>query len=108
MAEVRPFQGVRYNQELAKDLADVICPPYDIISPQQRQELYRRSEYNFIRVESGRELPQDTSADNKYTRSAATLERWLEQGVLVADKAPAIYLHDHYFISKGRNTGAAA
>ena len=102
MAEVRPFQGVRYNQELAKDLADVICPPYDIISPQQRQEFYRRSEYNFIRVESGRELPQDTSTDNKYTRSAATLERWLEQGVLVADKATAIYLHDHYFHLKGK------
>jgi uncharacterized protein (DUF1015 family) len=97
VAEVRPFRGVRYNQELAKGLADIICPPYDIISPQQQQELYRRSEYNFIRVESGRELRQDTSTDNKYTRSAATLERWLEQGVLVADKAPAIYLHDHYF-----------
>jgi uncharacterized protein (DUF1015 family) len=102
VAEICPFRGVRYNQELAKDLADVICPPYDIISPQQQQELYRRSEYNFIRVESGRELPQDTSTDNKYTRSAATLERWLEQGVLATDKAPAIYLHDHYFQLKGK------
>ena len=102
MAEIRPFRGVRYNQELAKDLADVICPPYDIISPQGQQELYRRSQYNFVQVEFGRELPQDTATDNKYTRSAATLERWLEQGVLVVDEEPAIYLHDHYFQLKGK------
>ena len=102
MAEIHPFRGVRYNQELAKDLADVICPPYDIISPQWQQELYRRSQCNFVQVEFGRELPQDTAIDNRYTRSASTLERWLEKGILVADEAPAIYLHDHYFQLKGK------
>ena len=102
MAEIHPFPGVRYNQQLAKNLADIICPPYDVITPQLQQELYRRSPYNFVRVESGRELPQDTATDNKYTRSAATLGQWLEQGVLVVDPAPAIYLHDHYFNYKGK------
>ncbi len=102
MAEIHPFRGVRYNQLLVKDLAGVICPPYDIITPQLQQELYHRSEYNFVRLEHNRELPQDTVTDNKYTRSAATLERWLGQGVLVADEAPAIYLHDHYFNHKGK------
>ena len=102
MAEIHPFRGVRYNQLLVKDLAGVICPPYDIITPQLQQELYHRSEYNFVRLEHNRELPQDTVTDNKYTRSAATLERWLGQGVLVTDEAPAIYLHDHYFNHKGK------
>ena len=102
MAEIRPFRGVRYNQLLVKDLADIICPPYDIISPQLQQELYHRSRYNFAQIESGRGLPQDTATDNKYTRSATTLERWLEQSVLVVDQAPAIYLHDHYFSYKGK------
>jgi len=102
MAEVYSFRGVRYNQLLVKDLATVICPPYDIITPQMAEELYRRSEYNFVRVESNRELPQDTAKDNKYTRSAATLEQWLEQGVLEVDDVPAIYFHDHYFIHLGR------
>ena len=102
MAEIRPFLGVRYNQLLVKDLAGIICPPYDIISPQLQQELYHRSRYNFAQIESGRGLPQDTATDNKYTRSATTLERWLEQSVLVVDQAPAIYLHDHYFSYKGK------
>jgi uncharacterized protein (DUF1015 family) len=102
VAEIYPFRGVRYNQRLVKDLAGVICPPYDIISPQLQQELYHRHEYNFVRLEHNRELAQDTATDNKYTRSAATLERWLEQGVLVAEKVPAIYLHDHYFNHQGK------
>jgi len=102
MAEVRPFRGVRYNQLLVTALEAVICPPYDIISPQMRQELHHRSEYNFVRLEYGRGLPQDTPADNKYTRSAATLKQWLEQGVLRFDEKPAIYLHDQYFTHQGQ------
>lgn len=55
MAEIRPFRGVHYSSSLLKDLAKVICPPYDIISPQMQQELYQRSEYNFVpdRVRQG-------------------------------------------------------
>jgi len=102
VAEIHPFRGVRYNQGLAKDLADVICPPYDIITPQLQQELYHRSSYNFVQIEFGRGLPQDTPTDNRYTRSAAILAQWLEQGVLVADEKPAVYLHDHYFSYGGR------
>jgi len=102
MAEIRPFRGVRYNQSLVEDLSLVICPPYDVITAQMEQELYHQSGYNFIRLESGRELPQDTVSDNKYTRSSAMLEQWLKQGVLKVDEAPAIYLHDHYFTYQGR------
>ena len=102
MAEIRPFRGVYYNQLLVHDLSLVICPPYDIITPRIQQELYHRSEYNFVRLEASRELPQDTAVDNKYTRSATTLHQWLEQDILRLDEAPAVYLHDHYFTYQGR------
>jgi len=102
VAELRPFCAVRYNQSLIKDLSAVICPPYDIISLQLQQELYQRSQYNFVRLEYSRELPQDTAIDNKNTRSAATLEQWLTEGILRVDEVPAIYLHDHYFTYQGR------
>ncbi len=102
MAEIHPFPGVHYNPRKVRDLAEVICPPYDVISPQLQQELYQRSDYNFVRLEHNRELPQDTTTDNKYTRSAAVLKQWLEQKVLVSDKTPSLYLHDHYFHHGGR------
>jgi uncharacterized protein (DUF1015 family) len=102
LAGIRPFRGVYYNQALVKDLAAVICPPYDIITPQMQQELYHRSEWNFIRLESGRELPQDKDIDNKYIRARTTLRKWLDQDTLVIDETPAIYLHDHHFTYQGR------
>ncbi|MBI4283365.1 MAG: DUF1015 domain-containing protein, partial [Chloroflexi bacterium] len=102
MAEIHPFRGVHYNESLVKDLSAVICPPYDIITPQLQQELYIRSEYNFVRLEFGQELPQDTATDNKYTRSAAILEQWLKQGILKIDETPAMYLHNQYFTHQGK------
>ena len=98
MAEIRAFQGIRYNQSLAKDLSRVISPPYDIISPEFQRELYRRSEYNFVRLEHCLEMPQDTASDNKFTRAAETLKRWLKEGVLKPETVPTIYLHDQHFI----------
>jgi uncharacterized protein (DUF1015 family) len=102
MAEIRPFRGVRYNTAVAGEMANLICPPYDIISPEQREAFYHRSPYNYIRLEYEREFPQDTARDNRYTRSAATLEAWLQQGIMAADESPAIYLHDHYFPYQGQ------
>lgn len=102
LAEIRPFQGVHYNQSLVKDLTKVLCPPYDIITPQLQQQLHQQSEANFVRVELGREFPQDKDSDNKYTRARDTIEKWLEQGILQVDEAPAIYTHDHHFAYQGK------
>lgn len=102
MADVRPFQSVRYDLAKVGDLASVLCPPYDIISPEQQRELHARSEYNFVHVEQAYSLPADTPQDNKYTRSASTLRMWLERGVLKRDSAPALYLHDHLFGYQGK------
>ncbi len=102
MADIRPFNGIHYNPALVKDFAKVICPPYDIIPPQMQLELYGRNEFNFIRIEHGRELPNDKDTDNKYTRAAATLEQWLEEQILVADAVPCIYVDDHQFKHQGK------
>ena len=101
MAEIRPFRGVRYNQKLVKDLAAVLCPPYDVISPEEQQACCQRSDCNIIHLEHGRELPGDGPGDNKYTRAAASLQDWLSLGILQADDEPALYLHNHYFSYRG-------
>jgi uncharacterized protein (DUF1015 family) len=102
LAEICPFHGIHYNPSLVKDLTSVICPPYDVISPEQQLELYQRSDNNFVRIEFGREMPQDGDNDNKYTRAAKILGNWLENGILVKDRRPAIYLHEHRFTYDNR------
>lgn len=36
MAEIKAFRGMRYNTEKAGEISQLCCPPYDIISEEQR------------------------------------------------------------------------
>ena len=53
MAELRPFKGIRYNQEISGDLSKNICPPFDSISPSLQKNLYEISNFNTVRLELG-------------------------------------------------------
>ena len=57
MAKIAPFRGIIYNQGKAGAIDTLVCPPYDIISPAEQQELYRKSPYNVIRLEYGLTSP---------------------------------------------------
>jgi uncharacterized protein (DUF1015 family) len=97
VAEVVPFHALRYDEAKAGPLADLICPPYDVIGADERERLYARSEHNFVRVEFGRPEAGDDPVDNPYSRARATLEAWTERGIVRYDPTPAFYLYDHYF-----------
>ena len=102
MADVVPFHGLRFDEATAGPLSDLISPPYDVISAEQREALYARSPYNVVRVEEGREEPTDSATSNKYTRAKAALDDWTAAGILKVDTSPAFYLHDHYFVVGGQ------
>ena len=102
MADVVPFHGLRYDEAKAGPLADVISPPYDVISDADREALYARSPFNVVRVEEGRAVPGDDSTTNKYSRAKAALEEWLGKGVLKVDTSPTFYLYDHHFVVGGQ------
>jgi uncharacterized protein (DUF1015 family) len=92
MAEIIPFRGILYNPEKINDFSDVIAPPYDVISPQQQDQLYQRHPNNVIRLILGKVEKNDTLQNNRYTRAAAFLKTWLEERILVRDHLPALYL----------------
>ncbi len=101
MADVRPFRGLRYNLQKTGDLSSVITPPYDVISEAQQHTFYEKNSCNLIRLELGKKFPDDTDQDNRYTRSAATLEEWIRDDVLVREGRPAYYLMEHRFLHQG-------
>src|SRR3990172_5259623 len=47
--------------------------------------------HNIVRISFGRDEPGDDGRRNRYERARGFLERWLGEGVLVEDPAPAIY-----------------
>ncbi len=91
MAEIQPFQGIRYNPEKVGDLNLTVAPPYDIIPEKEQERLYERHPNNVIRLELNRERPGDNEEENRYTRSATHLREWLEQGILIREDRPVIY-----------------
>ena len=93
MARLIPFRGVRYDKSRVGDLSRVVCPPYDIISPDGQDHFYQLHEDNIIRVELGRKFEEDTSSENRYTRAATYLEKWQQNGVLIRDPQPVFYLY---------------
>jgi uncharacterized protein (DUF1015 family) len=89
--EVSPFRGIRYNQTIVGDLAQVICPPFDVITTEQQKLYYKKSDYNAIRLE----FPEPVG--DRYQRAAITFQQWLKQGILQDDNVSSFYLHDHRF-----------
>jgi uncharacterized protein (DUF1015 family) len=101
LAEIRPFHGLRYQVSRVGNLAAVISPPYDIISPREQRALYARSPYNVVRLEFAEEWPSDSETDNRYTRAEADLRRWAAEGILAYDQQPALYVYDQEFLHQG-------
>jgi uncharacterized protein (DUF1015 family) len=97
MATIRPFQGIRYSEEAVGDLKKVVTPPYDVISEDEQNKYYEMSEYNIIRLILGKQYPDDTEDNNRYTRAAQDYRNWLSHGILKKDEARCIYLYNQKF-----------
>ncbi len=97
MATVKPFIAVTYDAARVPDVGEVTCPPYDVISPADRDALYDRHPYNIVRITSGREEPTDNAGDDRYTRACNFFRSWLWEGMLHEDHAPAIFVYRQAF-----------
>ena len=95
MAVIKAFKGMRYNTSIAGEISKLCCPPYDIISEQQRLEYISENEYNVIRLE----LPKE--GENPYANASEILDMWRNKGVLIHEDKPAIYIYEEEFTAYG-------
>jgi len=86
MADVSPFRALRYDEAKAGPLADLVAPPYDVISPEQRAELAARSPYNVVHLT----LPESE------VEAARAIAEWRREGVLREDEPAAWVLTQDY------------
>ncbi len=97
MAEIRPFRALRFNTEKAGDIAELVCPPYDIISEEQRLAYLSKNPDNIIRLE----LPK---GDDPYNEAGKTLRTWLDEGILRQDDKEGVYIYEEEFTVNGLHT----
>src|SRR6516162_3419868 len=94
MADVQPLLGIRYNEEASGNLAQLITPPYDVISEQAQAEYYARNPYNIIRLELGMDEPGNTPLNNRSTRAATTDGEGGLISVLQRGQNPCYYVYE--------------
>ena len=81
MAVVKPFRALRYDERKAGPLDALVAPPYDVISPKERERYLARSPHNVVHLT----LPDDEA------ETARTLAEWEREGVLIRDEEPSFW-----------------
>jgi len=81
MADVRPFRAVRYDETVAGPLAEVVAPPYDVISPDEREGFLAKSPHNVVHLT----LPAEEA------EAGRLWDDWRAHGVLVDEPEPGFW-----------------
>ena len=102
MAEIQPFKMVHYNKDLTQELGKLITPPYDVISSEEQDGFYQSHPLNMIRLVLGKQSPEDSETDNRYTRAGGTLKDWMSERVLVQEDVPGLCIYQMEFEPAGR------
>jgi uncharacterized protein (DUF1015 family) len=84
MPEIKPFKGILYNPNKVSH-ANVVAPPYDVISPKLQSELYEHSPYNIVRLILGRE-------EDQYASAAKSFDEWKQSGIMEQEQEPSLYV----------------
>lgn len=99
MAEIKAFGALRFTD--TSKLDELVCPPYDIISAEQRAAYLARNPHNIIRLE----LPKadgDEAAGDPYQTAGDTLRAWLDANILACDEQESLYIYEEAFTAHGR------
>jgi uncharacterized protein (DUF1015 family) len=81
-----PFPAIRYDPSRV-DLAAVVAPPYDVLSPEDRAAYAARDPHNVVHVD----CPVEADGPDRYDQAAARFRQWRAEGILVTDTEPAFY-----------------
>src|SRR6185436_2529512 len=94
--EIRPFRALRFVGDSVGDLTDVVAPPYDVLSGDDRARLVARHPRNVVRLDAPAEEAGD-EPDDRYRRAARTLAAWRSDGTLHKDPRTAVYVYEQAY-----------
>src|SRR6266498_1270048 len=98
MVAAAPFQGLRFDPAVVGDPGAVTAPPYDVITPQAREAYEGMNPYNVVRLILAHGGPD---GPGRYEEAAKLLTCWRDEGALVLDPQPALYLYEEAYTIRG-------
>ena len=102
MPVIIPFRGLRFDRNRISFIGRVVAPPYDVIDPDQEQQLEERDRHNVVRLTLGK-TPGEARDPAHYARAAETLRQWRDDGVLTLEQEPAAYIVRQTFRLNGQH-----
>ena len=86
MANIKAIRGLRFNPEKVGDLSKVVSPPYDVISKETMNNLYKNHTNSIINLELGRQV--GNPGDEIYRQAAdifhpSAFNGWYQRGVRI-------------------------
>ena len=93
MAIVAPFKALRFNPLKLERLEDVVTPPYDIIDEKNQAAFQARNSYNMIYLDISKSPGKGDISDARYNSARNYFTEWQEEGILIRDELPAVYLY---------------
>jgi uncharacterized protein (DUF1015 family) len=93
MARIEPFRGWRPRPELAEKVAS---PPYDVLNSDEARQMAADNPLSFLHVVKPEiDLPPETDhyAPEVYAKGGENLRRLMDDGVLIQEAEPALYLY---------------
>jgi uncharacterized protein (DUF1015 family) len=97
MAEIQPLHALHYDSRTAGALENLVAPPYDVIDELMRRELVGKSPFNIVEVD----LPTPQEGEDPYAHAEHLFEAWRQQGVLLKDREPSIWVMRQQFRAGG-------
>jgi len=91
--KIKAFEALRPAEELVKQVASV---PYDTINSTEARKLAEGNPYSFLHIVRPEiDLPPDVDIhdDSVYAKAAENFKKFREDGVLVQEEMPCIYLY---------------
>ncbi|RJP29053.1 MAG: DUF1015 domain-containing protein [Candidatus Omnitrophota bacterium] len=99
MTRIKPFKALVYNKDKIKDIASVVCPPYDVISKEKQEYFHQKHKNNLIHILLGKDTPQE----DKYKKAQEYFQSWVKEAVFCQDVSPAIYFYSQRYKLRGES-----
>jgi len=93
MSEIKPFRAFRPRPDLVTEVAS---PPYDVLNSAEARIAAEGNPHTFLHVvkpEIDLEPGMDIYDDRIYAKGSENLKRMMNEGVLIQEETPALYVY---------------
>jgi uncharacterized protein (DUF1015 family) len=103
MAAIKEFRGLRPKKDLAHRIAEL---PYDVVSSEEAKEIAKGNQYSFFHISKPEiDLPANVNLydDGVYEAGKINFSRFIQDGYLLQDEQPKLYLYSQVMQGRQQN-----